>query len=132
MRDLDRAPLLVGTHDLAFPGQTGFIGGSMGDWAVVVEGVDSELARRSLRSTVHGAGRVMSRSKAKGNRKGTRKGLITRQMMAQRLNVVELAVDERRLVDVAAPHLERVAGLSAELAHARDRGRHRRLDKAAR
>jgi tRNA-splicing ligase RtcB len=28
----------------------------------------------------------MSRSKAKGNRKGTRKGLITRQMMAQRLN----------------------------------------------
>ncbi|HEX3328292.1 MAG TPA: RtcB family protein, partial [Gaiellales bacterium] len=31
----------------AFPGQTGFIGGSMGDWAVVVEGVDSELARRS-------------------------------------------------------------------------------------
>jgi tRNA-splicing ligase RtcB (3'-phosphate/5'-hydroxy nucleic acid ligase) len=70
----------------AFPGQSGFIGGSMGDWAVVVEGVDSELSRRSLRSTVHGAGRVMSRSKAKGNRKGTRKGLITRQMMAQRLN----------------------------------------------
>jgi tRNA-splicing ligase RtcB (3'-phosphate/5'-hydroxy nucleic acid ligase) len=28
----------------------------------------------------------MSRSKAKGNRKGTRKGLITRQMMAERLN----------------------------------------------
>jgi tRNA-splicing ligase RtcB len=70
----------------AFPGQTGFIGGSMGDWAVVVEGVDSELSRRTLRSTVHGAGRVMSRSKAKGNRKGTRKGLITRQMMAERLN----------------------------------------------
>ncbi len=69
----------------AFPGQTGFIGGSMGDWAVVVEGVDSELSRRTLRSTVHGAGRVMSRSKAKGNRKGTREGLITRQMMAERL-----------------------------------------------
>ena len=70
----------------AFPGQTGFIGGSMGDCAVVVEGVDSQLSRRTLRSTVHGAGRVMSRSKAKGNRKGTRKGLITRQMMAERLN----------------------------------------------
>jgi tRNA-splicing ligase RtcB len=70
----------------AFPGQAGFVGGSMGDWALVVEGVDSELARRSLRSTVHGAGRVMSRSQAKGNRKGTRKGLITRQMMAERLN----------------------------------------------
>ena len=69
----------------AFPGQTGFIGGSMGDWAVIVEGVESELSQRALRSTVHGAGRVMSRSKAKGNRKGTRKGLITRQMMAERL-----------------------------------------------
>ena len=46
----------------AFPGQTGFVGGSMGDWAVVVEGVESELAARTLRSTVHGAGRVMSRS----------------------------------------------------------------------
>ncbi len=74
----------------AFPGQTGFIGGSMGDWAVVVEGVDSELSRRTLSSTVHGAGRVMSRSKAKGNRKGTRKGLITRQMMAERLNEFRL------------------------------------------
>ena len=29
----------------AFPGQTGFIGGSMGDWAVVVEGVDSDARR---------------------------------------------------------------------------------------
>jgi tRNA-splicing ligase RtcB (3'-phosphate/5'-hydroxy nucleic acid ligase) len=69
----------------AFAGQTGFIGGSMGDWAVAVEGVDSELARRTLRSTVHGAGRVMSRSMAKGNRRGTRRGLITRQMVAERL-----------------------------------------------
>ena len=69
----------------AFPGQTGFIGGSMGDWSVVVEGVESKLSRRTLRSTVHGAGRVMSRSKAKGNRKGTTKGVITRQMMAERL-----------------------------------------------
>jgi len=41
----------------AFPGQAGFVGGSMGDWAVVVEGVDTPLAERTLRSTVHGAGR---------------------------------------------------------------------------
>src|SRR5690348_9558831 len=33
-------------------------------------------------------------------------------------DVVELAVDERRLVDVAAPHLQRVAGLGAELVQA--------------
>ncbi len=50
----------------AFPGQKGFVGGSMGDDAVIVQGVDSKLARESLYSTVHGAGRVMSRTAAKG------------------------------------------------------------------
>ena len=57
----------------AFPGQKGFVGGSMGDDAVIVEGArhDSELQRASLYSTVHGAGRVMSRTEARGkvNRK---------------------------------------------------------------
>lgn len=67
----------------AFPGQEGFIGGSMGDIAVIVEGVDTDEAKRALNSTVHGAGRVMSRSQAKGNRKQTRKGVITRQMMSE-------------------------------------------------
>ena len=50
----------------AFPGQRGFIGGSMGDISVIVEGVDSEESRLTLRSTVHGAGRVMSRRRAAG------------------------------------------------------------------
>src|SRR5215210_4104088 len=50
----------------AFPGQKGFIGGSMGDNAVIIEGVDSETAREALYSTVHGAGRIMSRTAAKG------------------------------------------------------------------
>jgi len=50
----------------AFPGQKGFIGGSMGDNAVIIEGVDSELAREALYSTIHGAGRIMSRTAAKG------------------------------------------------------------------
>ena len=67
----------------AFPGQTGFVGGSMGDYAAIVAGIDSEENRLALRSTVHGAGRIMSRSAAKGNRKGNRKGLITRQMMSE-------------------------------------------------
>jgi len=60
----------------AFPGQKGFIGGSMGDDAVIVRGAqvgdgDSELARtqrEALFSTVHGAGRVMSRTQAAGKR----------------------------------------------------------------
>jgi tRNA-splicing ligase RtcB len=50
----------------AFPGQEGFVGGSMGDESVVLEGVAGEEAEESLYSTVHGAGRVMSRSQAAG------------------------------------------------------------------
>lgn len=50
----------------AFPGQKGFVGGSMGDDAVIIEGVDSPVSREALFSTVHGAGRVMSRTAAKG------------------------------------------------------------------
>jgi tRNA-splicing ligase RtcB len=49
----------------AFPGQKGFIGGSMGDNAVIVEGVDSYDSKASLYSTVHGAGRLHSRTVCK-------------------------------------------------------------------
>jgi len=50
----------------AQPGQEGFVGGSMGDESVILEGVASADAEASLFSTVHGAGRVMSRSQAAG------------------------------------------------------------------
>lgn len=102
----------------AFPGQRGFVGGSMGDSAVIIEGsgepvgthgsVTRSLSREgggtatllpdkneasestptpqelSLYSTVHGAGRVMSRTDATGrNRKGKqiRPPRITREAM---------------------------------------------------
>jgi len=76
----------------AFPGQKGFIGGSMGDDAVIVQGSvaaqpDTEaLQRAALYSTVHGAGRVMSRTAAAGkrNRKTGRilsPGRVTPEMM---------------------------------------------------
>jgi tRNA-splicing ligase RtcB len=58
----------------AFPGQKGFVGGSMGDDAVIVRGIDApgtpieELQRGAMFSTVHGAGRVMSRTAAAGKR----------------------------------------------------------------
>ena len=57
----------------AFPGQRGFIGGSMGDDAVIVRGAApriraAESQRQALFSTVHGAGRVMSRTAAAGKR----------------------------------------------------------------
>jgi tRNA-splicing ligase RtcB len=50
----------------ARPGQEGFVGGSMGDESVILEGLESQDAVDSLYSTVHGAGRVMSRSQAAG------------------------------------------------------------------
>src|SRR5579871_4668024 len=50
----------------ARPGQEGFVGGSMGDDSVILEGLESPDADASLHSTVHGAGRVMSRTKAAG------------------------------------------------------------------
>ena len=50
----------------ANPGQRGFIGSSMAEPSVIVEGVESELSKQALYSTIHGAGRSMSRSKAKG------------------------------------------------------------------
>ena len=59
----------------AFPGQEGFVGGSMGDESVILEGVAGEEAEASLYSTVHGAGRVMSRSQAAG-RFRTRKEVV--------------------------------------------------------
>jgi tRNA-splicing ligase RtcB len=48
------------------PGQEGFVGGSMGDESVILEGVESTENEQALFSTVHGAGRVMSRSQAAG------------------------------------------------------------------
>jgi tRNA-splicing ligase RtcB len=55
----------------AQPGQEGFVGGSMGENSVILEGVEGEDSKESLYSTVHGAGRVMSRREAAGRvRKG--------------------------------------------------------------
>src|SRR5213596_163480 len=106
----------------AFPGQKGFVGGSMGDDAVIIQGVASddpavrELQARALYSTVHGAGRVMSRTAAAGKR--TRRGqvikpgAVSREMMlewVERKNVILRGggTDEsphvyRRLPDVLA------------------------------
>lgn len=55
----------------AFPGQEGFVGGSMGDNAYIVRGKESPESEMALYSTIHGAGRAMSRTEAKGktNRK---------------------------------------------------------------
>jgi tRNA-splicing ligase RtcB len=50
----------------AWPGQEGFVGASMGEDSVILEGVAGGEADEALNSTVHGAGRVMSRTQAAG------------------------------------------------------------------
>lgn len=50
----------------AFPGQKGFVGGSMGDISVILEGVEEPESQATLYSTIHGAGRAMGRTQAKG------------------------------------------------------------------
>lgn len=70
----------------AFPGQRGFVGGSMGDISVILEGKESSESKTALYSTVHGAGRVMSRTAARGKRswksgKILSQGLVSRKMM---------------------------------------------------
>jgi tRNA-splicing ligase RtcB len=73
----------------AFPGQKGFVGGSMGDDAVILEGTDYDHGptgeqREALFSTVHGAGRVMGRTAARGKWKRGRqvqRGRISPGMM---------------------------------------------------
>lgn len=78
----------------AWPGERAFIGGSMGDISVIIEGVESEESKLALHSTVHGAGRVMSRSKAAGKIRWSKvngqrvreiksPGLISNEMMQE-------------------------------------------------
>ena len=56
----------------AFAGQKGFIGANMRDTSVIVEGVDTQSSRDGLFSTVHGAGRILSRTQAAGKKKWVR------------------------------------------------------------
>jgi tRNA-splicing ligase RtcB len=107
----------------AFPGQRGFVGGTMGEMSVILEGVDSPESITALYSTVHGAGRVMGRKQATGvtDRKTgvvKREGLIKPEMMHEwltRSNVVLRGggVDEsphcyKRLGEVLAAHGETI------------------------
>ena len=76
----------------AWPGQKSFIGGSMGDDSVIVQGVEEpdpevrDRQERAMFSTIHGAGRVMSRTKAAGKRRWKtgeviKPGVISDEMM---------------------------------------------------
>jgi tRNA-splicing ligase RtcB len=97
----------------------------MGDDAVIIEGVDSDTSKSALYSTVHGAGRVMSRTQARGKMKGwgpkariVSPGLISYEMMrdwVDRKGVIlrgggtdEAPQAYRRLPDVLAAQGETV------------------------
>jgi tRNA-splicing ligase RtcB len=106
----------------AFAGQRGFVGGTMGDLSVILEGVEDPTSPAAMHSTVHGAGRAMSRTEAAGKYKGwgakrtlVRPGKISTEMMAGWLadfGGVELrggGLDEapqayKRLPEVLAAH----------------------------
>jgi len=106
----------------AFPGQKGFVGGTMGETSVILEGIENEQSSLSLCSTVHGAGRVMGRMEAKGKRnktgEWTRQPKVTQEMMdnwmsGSRVELRGGGVDEsphcyKRLPEVLAEHSDSV------------------------
>jgi tRNA-splicing ligase RtcB (3'-phosphate/5'-hydroxy nucleic acid ligase) len=128
----------------AFPGQKGFIGGSMGDDAVIVQGANgSSEQENAMFSTVHGAGRVMSRTQARGKTKGwgprariVAPGLVSQEMLDEWIKSRGIilrggGLDEapqayRRLPDVLAKQgdtievLHTLAPLIVVMAGARD------------
>ena len=90
----------------AFPGQRGFIGGSMDDIAVIVHGVESPESAAALYSTVHGAGRVMSRRQAKKavNFRSVQDRLRAHGTVLRGAGADEAPEVYRKLEDVLAPH----------------------------
>lgn len=90
----------------AFPGERGFVGGSMGDDAVILAGVESERSAASLYSTVHGAGRTFGRKEAKRRfaREEMDRWLRERGVFLLGADLDESPMAYRRLPDVLAHH----------------------------
>ena len=73
----------------AFPGQKGFIGATMADDSVIIEGVECETLKKALYTTVRGAGRVMSRTKSAGRKKWIKNKNVTRQQRIIKKGIVD-------------------------------------------
>ena len=112
------------------PGQRSFIGGSMGDISVIIVGRDAPESAQTLYSTVHGAGRVMSRTQAAGRRRWRRgklavasEGKISRAMMERwitQFNEVELrgaGTDEAPHVYKRLPEVLEHHGATIQVLH---------------
>src|SRR5947208_5362824 len=97
-----------------------FVGGNMGDDAVIIEGIDSPISREALFSTIHGAGLIMSRTAAKGRFEKVGKKRIRRDGLVRHDEMMKWIADKgvvlrggdldeapqayRRLPDVLAAH----------------------------
>jgi tRNA-splicing ligase RtcB (3'-phosphate/5'-hydroxy nucleic acid ligase) len=94
----------------AFPGQRGFVGGSMGDDAVILEGVEAPSAADTLYSTVHGAGRLFGRREAKRrfSRDEMERWLKQKGVTLLGGDLDESPMAYRRLDDVLAHHADTV------------------------
>jgi tRNA-splicing ligase RtcB len=90
----------------AGPGQRGFVGGSMGDDAVIIEGIDGPDAKASLYSTIHGAGRLFGRKEAKRRfaRAEMDAWLLDRGVTLVGADLDESPMAYRRLPEVLASH----------------------------
>jgi tRNA-splicing ligase RtcB (3'-phosphate/5'-hydroxy nucleic acid ligase) len=90
----------------AFPGQRGFVGGSMGDDAVIVRGVESERSAASLYSTVHGAGRLYGRRAAKEtfSKEQMRAWIADKGVRLHGGDLDESPMAYRRLIEVLKHH----------------------------
>jgi tRNA-splicing ligase RtcB (3'-phosphate/5'-hydroxy nucleic acid ligase) len=88
------------------PGQRGFVGGSMGDDAVIIEGVESEANAAALYSSIHGAGRVFGRKEAlrRFQRAEMDDWLRRRDVLLAGGDLDESPMAYRRLDDVLAHH----------------------------
>lgn len=94
----------------AHPGQRGFVGGSMGEEAVIIRGTESPTSTEALYSTIHGAGRNFGRREAKRR--------FTREQMEEWLvgagvrlfggDLDESPMAYKRLPDVLAFHQDTV------------------------
>ena len=90
----------------AFPGQRGFVGGSMGDDAVILEGVAAPESGSLFRSTVHGAGRVLGRREAQRrlSREAMAAWLARKGVVLRGGGLDESPMAYRRLDEVLAAH----------------------------
>src|SRR5699024_1392005 len=91
----------------AAPGQKGFVGGSMGDISVILQGVDSEKSRNAFYSTVHGAGRSMSRTEAAGKRRKGKRAVGAVQPNQRHMAVRDFGVELRGGSTDESPFVDR-------------------------